>query len=158
MLGLYSTTLILSFTKGLNQPMLTGVASRIFYFANYLMVFLNGGQVEKKETKILLEIEEVIKKRKADPEQLLFMSVILQAMLDATKPMTPKESDEAVAARETSMSWFFCSVGVTVDDFMTVCDIADLDPDYVRSFAYKVLRSKEIDFVRKRINTVLTFN
>jgi len=114
--------------------------------------------VKKKETEILLEIEEVIKKRKADPEQLLFMSVILQAMLDATKPITPKESEEAVAAREASMSWFFCSVGMNVDDFMTVCDIADLDPNYVRSFAYKVLRSKEIEFVRKRINTVLTFN
>jgi len=43
MLDLYSTTLILNFTKGLNQPMLTGVASRGFYFANYLMVFLKGG-------------------------------------------------------------------------------------------------------------------
>tara|TARA_R100000664_G_scaffold6062_2_gene11003 strand:+ start:3413 stop:3757 length:345 start_codon:yes stop_codon:yes gene_type:complete len=114
--------------------------------------------VEKKETKILLSLEEIIKKRKADPEQILFLSVILQAMLDATKPKTPRESTEAIIARETAMSWFFCSVGVTADDFMTVCDIADVDPDYVRSFAYKVLQSKEIDFVRKRINTVLTFN
>ena len=114
--------------------------------------------MEKKETKILLEIEEIIKRRKADPEQLLFMSVILQAMLDATKPKTPRESTEAIIAREAAMSWFFCSVGVTADDFMTVCDIADVDPDYVRSFAHKVIRSKEIDFVRKRINTVLTFN
>ena len=88
----------------------------------------------------------------------LVRSVILQAMLDATKPKTPRESTEAIIARETAMSWFFCSVGVTADDFMTVCDIADVDPDYVRSFAHKVIRSKEVDFVRKRINTVLTFN
>ena len=85
--------------------------------------------MEKKETKILLSLEEIIKKRKADPEQILFLSVILQAMLDATKPKTPRESTEAIIARETAMSWFFCSVGVTADDFMTVCDIADVDPD-----------------------------
>jgi hypothetical protein len=84
--------------------------------------------MEKQETKILLEIEEIIKKRKTDPEQLLFMA------------------------------WFFSSVGVTAEDFITVCDIADIDPDYVKSFAFKVLRSKEVDFVRKRINTVLTFS
>jgi hypothetical protein len=114
--------------------------------------------MEKQETKILLEIEEIIKKRKTDPEQLLFMSVILQAMLDATKPETEKESEDAAVARRSAQAWFFSSVGVTAEDFITVCDIADIDPDYVKSFAFKVLRSKEVDFVRKRINTVLTFS
>jgi len=114
--------------------------------------------MEKQETKILLEIEEIIKKRKTDPEQLLFMSVILQAMLDATKPETEKESEDAAVARRSAQAWFFSSIGVTAEDFITVCDIADIDPDYVKSFAFKVLRSKEVDFVRKRINTVLTFS
>lgn len=86
------------------------------------------------------------------------MSVILQAMLDATKPETEKESEDAVVARRSAQAWFFSSIGVTAEDFITVCDIADIDPDYVKSFAFKVLRSKEVDFVRKRINTVLTFS
>jgi hypothetical protein len=92
--------------------------------------------MEKQETKILLEIEEIIKKRKADPEQLLFMSVILQAMLDATKPETEKESEDADVARRSAQAWFFSSVGVTAEDFITVCDIADIDPDYVKSLLF----------------------
>ena len=69
-------------------------------------------------------------------------------MLDATKPEHNKESHESI----------FASVGVTAEDFYTVCDIAGVDPDYVRTFAYKVIKSKEILYVRKRINAVLTFD
>ena len=77
-------------------------------------------------------------------------------MLDATKPEHLKESKESIVSRNNAKAWFFASVGVTSEDFSTVCDVAGVDPAYVRSFAYKVLKSKEIKYVRKRINAVLT--
>ena len=89
-------------------------------------------------------------------EQLLFLSVILQAFLDATKPAASNEPEEEQLARRQAQAWFFASVGVTAEDFQTVCDMAGLDAGYVRSFAYKVLRTKEIKYERKRINTVLS--
>jgi hypothetical protein len=38
-----------------------------------------------------------------------------------------------------------------------VCDLARVDSSYVKSFAYKVITEKSIPFIRKRINTLLTF-
>ena len=46
----------------------------------------------------------------------------------------------------------------SAEDFSTVCDIAGVDAEYVRSFAFKVIKSKEIKYVRRRINAVLTFD
>tara|TARA_R110000787_G_scaffold66384_1_gene149155 strand:- start:3121 stop:3462 length:342 start_codon:yes stop_codon:yes gene_type:complete len=113
--------------------------------------------MSKKEN-LLVEIEKLVENQKAPPQQLLFLSVLLQAMLDATKPEHLKESKESIVSRNNAKAWFFASVGVTSEDFSTVCDVAGVDPAYVRSFAYKVLKSKEIKYVRKRINAVLTFD
>ena len=88
----------------------------------------------------------------------MFLGVVLQAMLDATKPENNRESSESKAARTAAKAWFFASIGVTAEDFNTVCDIAGVDAGYVRSFAFKVLKSKEIKYVRRRINAVLTFD
>lgn len=79
-------------------------------------------------------------------------------MLDATKPENNRESIESKTARDAAKGWFFASVGVTAEDFSTVCDIAGVDAGYVRSFAFKVIKSKEIKYVRRRINAVLTFD
>ena len=95
---------------------------------------------------------------KSSREKLLFLAVILQALLDASKPKTNNESDSSLQAREPATAWFFCSVGVTCDNFEYICDNASIDSDYVRTFAYKVLKSKEITFVRKRINKLLDNN
>ena len=95
---------------------------------------------------------------KSSKEKLLFLAVILQALLDASKPKINNESDTALNARKSATAWFFCSVGVTCDNFEYVCDNASIDSDYVRTFAYKVLKSKEITFVRKRINKLLDNN
>jgi|TARA_R110000744_G_scaffold74032_1_gene148087 hypothetical protein len=107
---------------------------------------------------LVVEIEKLVGNQKAPPQQLLFLSVLLQAMLDATKPEHSKESNESIVSRNNAKAWFFASVGVTAEDFHTVCDVAGVDPDYARTFAYKVLKSKEINYVRKRINAVLTFD
>ena len=112
----------------------------------------------RQRESLLVEIESLIESQKAPPQQLLFLSVLLQAMLDATKPKHDKESYESIVSRDNARAWFFASVGVTAEDFHTVCDVAGVDPDYVRTFAYKVMKSKEIKYVRKRINAVLTFD
>ncbi len=89
------------------------------------------------------------------PEKILYLAVILQALLDATKPMYDGEPDKAIIERDRAIAWFFASVGVTAEDFETVCDNAGVNPLYMRNFAFKVLKSGEVEYVRKRINAVL---
>ena len=108
------------------------------------------------DSSISLDIEELIDKH-APPEKLLFLCVLLQALLDATKPSTSTEPEDEKIARESAKAWFFASIGVTAEDFITVCDMADVDYIKMRSFAHKVLKSKKIDYTRRRINTVLSF-
>lgn len=91
----------------------------------------------------------------SSPEKTLFLAVILQALLDATKPSYDGEPDNAVIDRQRAVAWFTASVGVTAEDFNEVCENAGVNPSYMRNFAYKVLKSGEIDFVRKRINAIL---
>ena len=92
---------------------------------------------------------------KSSREKLLFLAVILQALLDASKPKTNNESDSSLQARERATAWFFCSVGVTCDNFEQVCQHAGLSPSYTRSFAYKVIHSPDIKYVRQRIKKML---
>jgi|TARA_A100001515_G_scaffold124791_1_gene109247 hypothetical protein len=92
---------------------------------------------------------------KEHPEKVLFLSVILQALLDATKTKSKVESSQTSVERERARAWFFCSVGVTCENFENVCHNAGLDPSYTRSFAYEVINSKEIGYVRQKIKRVL---
>ena len=101
---------------------------------------------------IFVDIE---KKEVEVPEKNLYLAVILQALLDATKPTEKKESSLSVMYRDRAIAWFFCSVGVTCKNFEFVCEQAGLNAKYTRSYAYKVVHSKEIKYVRKRINAVL---
>lgn len=91
----------------------------------------------------------------SSPEQTLFLCVILQALLDATKQPYTGEPTEARIERDRATAWFFASVGTTAKDFEEVCLNAGIDPNYMRDFAYKVLHTGEIDYVRKRINAIL---
>ncbi len=88
---------------------------------------------------------------------MLFLCVILQALLDATKTSNEGEPEEEKIARRSAKAWFFASIGVTAEDFIEVCDMADVNYIQMRSFAHKVLRSKEVEYTRRRINTVLSF-
>ena len=105
---------------------------------------------------INLDLEEFIEPD-TPPEKLLFLCVILQALLDATKPSAYNETDEEVQARKSAQAWLLASIGVTAEDFMEVCDLAGIDSKKMQTFAFKVLRSKEVKYVRRRINTVLSF-
>jgi len=106
----------------------------------------------QKDDIVLLDIE--LNEPKT-AERALFMTVILQALLDATKPSYDGEPDTAILERDRAVAWFFASVGVTAEDFTAVCDFAGVNPVYMREFAFKVLRSGEVEYVRKRINAVL---
>ena len=108
----------------------------------------------KKTTDIEVSVLSDIKKQEM-PERKLFLAVIFQALLDATKPKEKKESAISVMNRDRAIAWFFCSVGVTCDNFEYVCEQAGLNSNYTRHFAYKVIHSKEIKFVRQKINAVL---
>lgn len=105
---------------------------------------------------LVCEVETLVRSRQSYPEQILFLSVILQALLDATKPEQDNESEDAILSRSRAKAWFSASIGVTAEDFQSVCDLADVDAGYTKSFAYKVLQSKEINYIRRRINTVLS--
>ena len=99
----------------------------------------------KKTIDIFLDVEF---NNKESSERGLFLSVILQALLDATSKKSKVNKDRAI-------SWFFCSVGVTCDNFEQVCQHAGLSPSYTRSFAYKVIHSPDIKYVRQRIKKML---
>jgi hypothetical protein len=111
---------------------------------------------KEEEEKFLVNVEHLLGKQLESPEKVLFLSVILQALLDATKPETNSEPEEEKLARRSAKAWFFASIGVTSEDFIDICDLAGISPVDMRSFAFKVLRSKEIKYIRKRINRVLT--
>ena len=100
-------------------------------------------------------ITEIEKQEYNPPERILFLSVIFQALLDATKEKTKVESSRTSVERAHARAWFFCSVGVTCNNFEYVCENAGMDADYTRNFALKVINSKEIKYVRQRIRRVL---
>ena len=109
---------------------------------------------KSQEDQFLLDLQQV-QDEKSHPERVLFLSVVLQALLDATKPQAENEPPEEELARRSAQNWFFTSVGVTAQDFVDVCDLAGIEPREMRSFAFKVVKSREVRYVRKRINTVL---
>ena len=104
---------------------------------------------EKEYFNIFVDIET---KDRESPERALFLSVILQALLDATQEVKNPHSH---IYRDRARAWFFCSVGVTCDNFETVCDYAGMDIGYTRTFAYKVINSSELKYVRQKIKTIL---
>ena len=99
----------------------------------------------KKKIDIFLDVEY---NKQELPERGLFLSVILQALLDATNSKSKVHKDRAIA-------WFFCSVGGTCDNFEQICEHAGLSPSYTRSFAYKVIHSPDLKYVRQRIKKML---
>lgn len=105
-------------------------------------------------SKINIILDE-FRPEESSPERTLFLCVLLQALLDATKEQYDGEPVDSRIDRDRAVAWFFASVGTTARDFEEVCSHAGVDADYMRDFAYKVLKSGEIEYVRRRINAVL---
>ena len=105
----------------------------------------------KKEPDII-QIENIFYSEPNSSEKRLFLSVILQALLDVSKNVvTPQDK----VNKSRAESWFFTSVGVTCENFESVCQMAGVQPSKARSFAYQVIRSTDKNFLRKRIRNVL---
>ena len=100
----------------------------------------------------IIQIENIFYSEPKSSERRLFLSVILQALLDVSKKIiTPQDK----ANKSRAESWFFTSVGVTCENFESVCQMAGVQPSKARSFAYQVIRATDKKFLRKRIRNVL---
>ena len=78
----------------------------------------------KVKTNLNFVVEEDVFKERTTPEQTMYMCVILQALLDATKPTYKGEPETSILERDRARAWFFASVGVTSEDFKIVCDLS----------------------------------
>jgi|TARA_R110002020_G_scaffold326358_1_gene542023 hypothetical protein len=98
-----------------------------------------------------LFIDPIVQFDREVPERRLYLAVILQALLDATNKTN-------IIAKDKAKAWFFCSVGVTCENFEFICDSANIDCNSVRGFAYEVINSKQNKNFRYRIYQVLSEN
>ena len=99
----------------------------------------------------VLFIDPIVQFDREVPERRLYLAIILQALLDATNKTN-------VIIRDKAHAWFFCSIGVTCDNFEFICDAANIEADCVRGFAYEVINSKQKTNYRYRIYKVLSNN
>ena len=90
-----------------------------------------------------------------DADKTLHLAIVLQALLDLSKPKEPNESLETVLHRDQASAWVFCSIGVTCENFESTCELAGLEPEAVRSFAVKTVTSENINDIRRKLNSFL---
>lgn len=89
------------------------------------------------------------------PERVLFLCVILQQLLDATKPEHRNDTTYTSINRERAKSWLTSEAGVTAEDKETVCFLAGIEPGALTTYAKKIIDTQEVTFIRKRINAIL---
>jgi len=116
------------------------------------MVFLNNGTMQQHEN-FLRTVEKNIS-ISTDAERTLFLAVILQALLDATQKDT-QDLDSHKYKRDAIL-WFTTNNGKRKEDFEYICDLAEIEPNYMRRVAMEILTSKRTNFVRNHINALLT--
>ena len=90
-----------------------------------------------------------------DADKTLHLAIVLQALLDLSKPKEPTESLETVLHRDQASAWVFCYIGVTCENFESTCELAGLEPEAVRSFAVKTVTSENINDIRRKLNSFL---
>ena len=103
-------------------------------------------------------LDDIHNQSKKNPYKSLYFSIILQALLDASKPRKNTEDSSIRLLRDQAHAWFFTSIGVTCDNFEFICDYAGLTPKYVRKFAYHVINNSTLDniiHIRKKITSLL---
>jgi len=100
----------------------------------------------------IIQIENLFYSEPYNSEKRLFLSVILQALLDVSKNIVTS-GDKVNKAR--AESWFFAEVGVTCENFEMVCGMAGVEPSRARGFAYKVMKADNKRYLRNRIRSVL---
>ena len=90
-----------------------------------------------------------------DSYKSLYIAVVLQALLDLSKPKFDKEKSNIQVQRDQASSWVFKNAGVTCKDFEEVCLYAGLKPNVVRKVAYSLINSKDSKDVRNKIKALL---
>ena len=90
-----------------------------------------------------------------DPDRTLNLAIILQALLDMSKPKEPNETNETALQRDQASAWVFASVGVTCENFESTCHLAGLEPETVRDFAIKAVTSENVNEIRRKLNSFL---
>ena len=118
-----------------------------------MMVFPNNGIMQKDYEDFLQQTEtNFISSTSA--ERSLFLAVILQALLDATQKDT--QDLESHKYKREAILWFTTINGKRKEDFEYICDLAEIEPNYMRRVAMEILTSKRTNFVRNHINALLT--
>ena len=91
------------------------------------------------------------------PEQILWLAVIAQALLDATKE--PRETDSAalIEYRRAATRWLTTvSACVTSRDMEEVCELAGISPTSIRTLSSNIIYEGR-PFERFRINALLDY-
>ena len=90
-----------------------------------------------------------------DSYKSLYIAVVLQALLDLSKPKFDKEKSNIQVQRDQAHSWIFKDIGVTCQDFEEVCHYAGLEPSVIRNFASNVINSEDNTNVRRKFQALL---
>ena len=103
----------------------------------------------------ILDFDSLYDLTQKDPDRTLNLAIILQALLDMSKPKEPNETNETVLQRDQASAWVFASVGVTCENFENTCQMAGLEPDIIRDFALKAATSENVNEIRRKLNSFL---
>ena len=88
----------------------------------------------------------------SSPERLLFLSVIYQAILDASREELPDESDLIKRQRKEAINWFFDDK--YVDELDEVCYLSGINSSWLVRIVKQILDG-DLEFNRKRINVLI---
>ena len=103
----------------------------------------------------ILEAHSLYDLTNKNPDRSLNLAVILQALLDLSKPEKYNEPHETSLYRDQAMAWVFASVGTTCENFTITCEPAGVEPDTVRTFALRVTLSENVDDIRQKLHSFL---
>ena len=103
----------------------------------------------------ILDFDNLYDLTQKDPDKTLNLAIILQALLDMSKPKENNETNETALQRDQASAWVFASVGVTCENFESTCQMDGLEPDTVRNFAVKAATSENVYEIRRKLNSFL---
>ena len=126
-------------TKKETQPTLISIKNKYVSSNSLLNEYFSS--VTSVSSVILNPIED--EKTESSPERLLFLAVIYQAILDASREELPNESDLIKRQRKEALSWFFNDK--YIDDLDEVCYLAGINS-----------MNKEVGLVFILLNKLLT--
>lgn len=85
-------------------------------------------------------------------EKLMFMAVIYQAVLDATRKVTSNDSIEVQHNKMEALDWF--TSPNEWEDYEYICTLAGVDPGVLSSTVIAIVEGR-MPFDRKRINVLI---